>query len=133
MRNPPSYRKKVVSTSKGKIAYAIVKLNGKVIHLGRWNTKASKQEYERVVGEWLAGGKSENSLSTVVSVTEVCVEYVREMKRRYRGKNRKESDESKNIGRIMKMLRANYGSTSGADFKALRFKVTIPRFLHQVE
>ena len=34
---------------------AVVTLNGKDHYLGKWNTKASRAEYRRLVGEWLAG------------------------------------------------------------------------------
>jgi len=36
---------------------AVVTLSGKDHSLGRWNTKASRAEYDRLIGEWLAGGR----------------------------------------------------------------------------
>lgn len=36
---------------------ALVTLNGRDISLGKWRTKTSRDEYERVVGEWLANGR----------------------------------------------------------------------------
>jgi len=30
---------------------AVVTLDGKVIYLGKWNSKASRRKYDRVVGE----------------------------------------------------------------------------------
>jgi hypothetical protein len=36
---------------------ALVTLNGRDHYLGTWNTKASRQEYERLIGEWLANGR----------------------------------------------------------------------------
>ena len=35
---------------------AVVTLNGKDHYLGRWNTAASRYEYQRLLGEWLTGG-----------------------------------------------------------------------------
>ena len=34
---------------------AVVTLNGKDHYLGKWNTKPGKAEYNRLIGEWLAG------------------------------------------------------------------------------
>jgi len=36
---------------------AVVTLSGKDYYLGRWNTKASRAEYDRLIGEWLVGGR----------------------------------------------------------------------------
>lgn len=129
MKKTPSLRKKLVPTTKGKIEYAVVRLNGKDIYLGRWKTKASQQEYDRVIGEWLAGGKSGDGRAEDISVTEVCVDYVSEMKKRYRDASGRPTEEFKTVQRIMKMLRANYGSTKAVDFKALRFKAMRQKFV----
>jgi hypothetical protein len=37
---------------------AVVTLNGRDIYLGKWNTKESRTEYDRIIGEWLAAGRS---------------------------------------------------------------------------
>lgn len=36
---------------------AVVTLNGTDVYLGRWGTKASRTEYDRLIGEWLASGR----------------------------------------------------------------------------
>ena len=51
MKRTPSYRKKIVKTTKGQIAYGVVRINGHDHYLGEWNSKASKKEYERLIGE----------------------------------------------------------------------------------
>jgi hypothetical protein len=35
----------------------VVTLNGKDRYLGKWHTVASRAEYDRLIGEWLAGGR----------------------------------------------------------------------------
>ena len=35
----------------------MVTLNGKDHYLGTWKTTASKAEYNRLIGEWLAAGR----------------------------------------------------------------------------
>ena len=47
----PSYRRHKPS------GQAVVTLNGGDIYLGKWNTRASRTEYDRLIGEWLAGGR----------------------------------------------------------------------------
>ena len=36
---------------------AVITLSGRDIYLGKWNTKASRAEYDRLIGEWLANGR----------------------------------------------------------------------------
>jgi hypothetical protein len=47
----PSYRRHKPT------GQAVVTLNGKYHYLGKWNTAASRAEYSRQIGEWLAGGR----------------------------------------------------------------------------
>jgi hypothetical protein len=47
---------------------AIVTLNGADILLGRHNTAASKAEYNRRIGEWLAAGRQ-----TATAQTDLCI------------------------------------------------------------
>ena len=35
---------------------AVVTLNGKDHYLGLWGTAASRAEYDRLIGEWIANG-----------------------------------------------------------------------------
>jgi hypothetical protein len=35
----------------------VVTVNGRDIYLGKWNTKANRAEYERLIGEWLVSGR----------------------------------------------------------------------------
>lgn len=122
MNKDPSYRKKVVPTTKGKIAYAVVWINGKDIYLGKWNSPESKREYDRVVGEWKAAGRISGKADEPISVTEICLDYTLEMKKRYLDPNGNPTEEFKTVQRIMKSLRATYGRTPAEEFKALRFK-----------
>ena len=51
---------------------AVVTLNGKDHYLGRWNSKASRAAYERLVGEWLASGRTLRADDGGLSVAELC-------------------------------------------------------------
>ena len=51
VRSIPRYRKHRAS------GQAIVNLSGQDFYLGPHGTKASKLEYDRLIGEWLANGR----------------------------------------------------------------------------
>ncbi len=55
---------------------AVVTLNGKDHYLGKWNTKPGKAEYNRLIGEWLAGDTDLPS-GNDLTVAEVCTAYWR--------------------------------------------------------
>ena len=61
----PTYRK---HKSTGQ---AVVTLGGKDHYLGRYGTKDSKAEYDRLIAEWLAGGRRLHHVNVGLSVAEV--------------------------------------------------------------
>jgi len=56
---------------------AVVTLGGKDFYLGKWNSKASRQEYDRLIGEWLAGGRVSppGEETSGLTVAELCLRY----------------------------------------------------------
>ncbi len=91
MRGPskslPKYRKHKRSNQ------AVVTLDGKDFYLGPHGTKASKIEYDRLIGEWLANGRSiPVSTSNVLTITQLAAQYWRFAKGFY-VKNGKPTDE----------------------------------------
>ena len=75
----PSYRRHKPS------GQAVVTLNGHDYYLGRYGTKQSKAEYQRLVGEWLAGGGA-CPPGDDLTIAELCFAYVRYAKGYYRVK-----------------------------------------------
>ena len=69
----PKYRKHKQS------GQAIVTLSGRDFLLGPHGTQTSKLEYDRLVMEWLASGRSPSfgSPSEVFSVTQLVIDYAR--------------------------------------------------------
>jgi hypothetical protein len=59
----PKYRQHRVS------GQAIVTIAGKDHYLGPWKSKASKIEYDRLVGEWLAAGRPSTPQSAPHEIT----------------------------------------------------------------
>ncbi len=54
---------------------AVVTLNGRDLYLGKWNTAASRAEYDRLIGEWLACGRCLSSAQGDLTIAEVAHAY----------------------------------------------------------
>jgi hypothetical protein len=58
----------------------VVTLNGRDIYLGSWSTQASRAEYDRLIGEWLAVGRRLPNGESGVSAGELAPAYWRHAK-----------------------------------------------------
>ncbi|MBA4107635.1 MAG: integrase [Pirellula sp.] len=118
----PKYRKHRAS------GQAVVTLNGRDHYLGPHGTKTSKLDYDRVVGEWLASGRSPSYGAAVddLTVVELVADY-----RRYaigyfgEGIN----SELYRIDAAVKLLTSLYGRTAAAAFGPLELKALRERFI----
>lgn len=111
----PNYRKHKQS------GQAIVTIGGRDFLLGPHGTKASELEYDRLILEWLASGRSASfgTDSHVLSITELIVDYAEYAKTYYgMGPN----SEWHRITRVLRPVRKLYGRGSAADFGVLQFK-----------
>ena len=54
---------------------AVITLDGKDIYLGSYNSVASRNEYDRVIAEWLANGRRLQKKTTDYSVAEVAAQF----------------------------------------------------------
>ena len=98
---------------------AVVTLDGRVVYLGPWKSAASRREYDRVVGEWMARGRSAPAdPSTEITVSELLVRYFRWAKAYYRGGSR----EVEQIRFAVRPLRKLYGTTPACEFGPLALK-----------
>lgn len=102
---------------------AVVTLDGHDIYLGRYNSQASRQEYDRRIAEWIAAGRRlpTASESSDLTVSELLVRYWRFAERYYRkqGEPTKELD---NIRYALRPLKSLYGHTLVRDFGPLALK-----------
>ncbi len=102
---------------------AVVTLSGRDIYLGRWNTRASRSEYDRLIGEWLASGRCPSKADGVgeLTVAELLLQFWRFVKGYYRkdGRPTSELDEYKQTLRPVRRL---YGRTLARDFGPLALK-----------
>jgi integrase len=120
----PKYRKHKAS------GQAVVTINGREHYLGPYGTKASKLEYDRLIGEWLSSGRSTSFGATehVVSITEVVVDYVEFVKTYYgTGPN----SELHRVTRILRPVRELYGRTRAIEFGVLQFKAVRQKLIDE--
>src|SRR5688572_28521966 len=98
----PSYRRHRAS------GQAVVTIGGKDHYLGKFNSPASREEYDRLIGEWLSNGRQipEPSPQQSITVSEVIARYwgvVKNMDQR--------RDAISNYRQHLKRLNQTYGDT----------------------
>ena len=104
----PKYRKHKRS------GQAIVNLNGKDFYLGPHGTKASKLEYDRLIGEWLSNERElPGDRAGEVLVKQLLAAYWRHCRSYYVLQDGKASDEQRNIKYALRHVRRRNSSTSG--------------------
>lgn len=109
----PSYRRHKPT------GQAVVTLSGRDFYLGTWNTKASRAEYDRLVNEWLASGRTlPTAADAGLTVVELVDAYVRWACGYY-----KQSREVPNIKWSLRPAIKLYGRTPAAKFGPLALKV----------
>ena len=107
----PKYRKHKAS------GQAIVTLSGKDHYLGPHGTKASRLEYDRVIAEWIAGGRLPLLETEERTIVQVIAAYLHHAKDYYRG-----SGEYENMRYALRPLKEVYGRTPAAEFSPLKLK-----------
>ena len=56
---------------------AVVTLSGRDLYLGKWSTRASRDAYDRLIGEWLANGRSLPQTAETLTVADLVLRYWR--------------------------------------------------------
>jgi len=117
VRSLPKYRKHRAS------GQAVVTLDGKDFYLGPHGTAASRQEYDRLVGEWQAAGRKLPASGTAadLSVVELAAAFWRHAKSYYGGEGA-HGGELGSYRLVLAHLKRLYGRTSVGDFGPLALK-----------
>jgi hypothetical protein len=104
---------------------AIVTLNGRDHLLGRHGTPESQSEYNRLIAEWIAGGRQLPKAGAVLTVSELIIAFWRHAEIYYRKPDGTPTSEQDSFRDALRPLRRLYAETRAADFgpralKALR-------------
>jgi integrase len=109
---------------------AVVRIDGRDVYLGRYDSPESHEKYRRVVAEWLSGSPPEAGGGRPgtpdpgggPSVTAVLVAFMRHAERHYRRPDGTPTEELSAFRRTLKPVCVLYGGTPAEDFgpKALK-------------
>lgn len=106
---------------------AVVTLNGRNHYLGAYGSPASWEKYHRVVGEWLASGRTEvprtaAKVSEVPTVTQILTAYLTHAEGYYRAPDGQPTLELSNMRDAVRPLSKLYGETPARDFGPLALR-----------
>src|SRR5262249_32801420 len=110
---------------------AVVVLNGTSVYLGKWNTPESRSEYERVIAEWLARGRTvphpipsspPAEATDDLRVSELILAFFDHAKKHYRHPDGKPTGELDNFRDALRPLRRLFGDTLAREFGPLRLR-----------
>jgi len=118
----PSYRRHKPT------GQAVVTLNGHDVYLGEHGTQASRAEYDRLIGEWLAAGRCLPRPDSDLTVAELALHYW-QFATRYYVKNGHRSTFLSTIRLALRHLRQVYGPTLACDFGPLALQAMQDRFV----
>ncbi len=117
----PSYRRHKPT------GQAVVTINGQDIYLGRWNTAASRAEFDRLIAEFLANGRR-LQCDADGTVVEVLNGY-RKFAEDYYRKGGRVTSEYAGIKEALKIVRELYGRTTANEFGPLALKAVRQRMI----
>jgi integrase len=122
----PKYRKHKAS------AQAVVTIQGRDHYLGPHGTKASKVEYDRLTGEWMAAGRPNHATSTQceITISEMCAGYWRHAKSYY-VRDGKPTPAATNLRPTLRLMRQCYGKQKAVEFGPLALKAVAAKFIEQ--
>ena len=102
-------------------------LSGRRIYLGKYGTKAARKNYDRVVAEWLAAGRT-YSVDRETTVNDVLLAYLRHAKSYY-VKNGQQTNEVVQVKNCIKHVKALYGSAYAECFGPLALEAVRDRMI----
>ncbi len=99
---------------------AVVRRSTKDFYLGPHGTKASKLEYDKLIGEWLANGRRlpDEASDKPITVTSLCARYLKYCLGYY-VKNGAVTDEVASVKIAIRHIQRKYAKTNAKDFGPL--------------
>jgi len=101
---------------------AYVNLEGRDIYLGKWNSKESKSEFDRLISEWMVAGRRLPVDPQSVNIAEVAAAFRRHAKVYYRDADGRVCKAAGNIDEALRPVLALYSSLPADEFGPLRLK-----------
>jgi integrase len=107
---------------------AFVVIDGKFVYLGDYGTQASRDEYDRVIGEWIARGRRSvlptdaTAPEAGVTISMVIHAFWEHAKKYYVNCDGAPTSEQENLRQALRPLKRLYGPTSAARFGPLALK-----------
>ncbi len=101
-----------------------VYLDGRYVYTGKWGTQAAKDEYDRLIGEWIAGGRRlpsvardiDGDVKGAITVNVILAAFWTHAQTAYPGAEEGSKGEANNYRDAMRPLRRLYGRTPVAEF-----------------
>jgi integrase len=120
----PSYRHHKPSSR------AVVTLNGRDFYLGPWNTAESRDEYDRLLAEWMANGRQLPEAVPLgeLTVVELLAAYL-EFARTYYVRDGQVTSEYVAVKYVLRLVKQLYGRTRVKDFGPLALKAIRQKML----
>jgi integrase len=122
----PRLTKKVPSYRRHASGQAVITLSGKDHYLGAYGTPESHAEYDRLIAEWLAGGRrlapARDEAPPDLSVSELIRDFMRWAEGDYRHPDGSSAPELDNLKLAVKPLKAMFGPVAARDFGPLRLQ-----------
>ena len=115
-----------------KSGQAMVVLQGKTIYLGKYKSKSSREEYERVIGDYLANGKKlpPTRSQTEITIEEAVLLFLEYAKKHYT-KNGKVTSTFTNYRESLCILTKHYASCGVSDFGPVSLIFLRDKMLHE--
>lgn len=101
---------------------AYVRLSGQHVYLGVYGSPESKDEYNRIVAEWLANGRRLPVAPEVISVTELCELYWKYASTRY-VKDGQPTSTLDHVKSAIVLARRLYGAIPACEFGPAKLRV----------
>jgi integrase len=107
---------------------AVVTLNGRDLYLGVHGSDASRERYDRAIGEWLQNGRHTVDETASITIVELMAAYNRHIEAYYL-KDGQPTSEISSFRLALRPLKELYGRTRAADFGPLALKSVRDRML----
>lgn len=121
----PSYRHHAGS------GQAVVTIDGRDYYLGKYRSAASRREYDRLIHEWLAGGRQLPAAGGT-SVAELCSAYWKHAKRYYGSARQDRKNRQVHCVKVaVRLLRTTYGDLLASEFGPRKLKALRQKLLKQ--